>query len=192
MHFPDAIRIFSRVTVIRGGLSGFRISSTGTSTCSRDQMTDLAGPFIFSPLVHSARLSPWTRTDFYIQLRATDWNRVTFYIYPRFPLTIIPPKTAVGIRGLLPTDNYVALRSRCSRFKKRRARDIHDANFCFWSLFILSISFVLEKRCWSGFSSSPRRSTFQVSLCSAGYRILSFLTILKRYTYPFDIWHIVY
>lgn len=88
----------------------------------------------------SARLSRWTWIDFYTQLRATDWNRVTFYIYPHFPLTIGLPEMVASIRELLPTDDYGALRSLCSRFEKC-AESIHNANFRFWSFFIFCFRF---------------------------------------------------
>lgn len=88
----------------------------------------------------SARLSQRTWIDFYTQLRATDWNRVTFYIYPHFPLTIGLPEMVGSIRELLPTDDYSALRSLCSRFEKR-AESIHNATFRFWSFFIFCFRF---------------------------------------------------
>lgn len=116
-----------------------------------------------------ARLSPWTWTDFYTQLRATDWNRVTFYIYPHFPLTIGLPETAADIRGLLRTDDYIALKFLCSRFEMVSLRDapsLSKVNFCF-SFFFPPISFppsffaFKEISNWFPFKLSPHVSNSQ-------------------------------
>lgn len=161
MYFLDAIRIFSHVTIICGRLSRFRINTNRRERRKKREMCVL--PPVCTVSFRSARLSRWTWIDFYTQLRATDWNRVTFYIYPHFPLTIGLPEMVASIRELLPTDDYGALRSLCSRFEKR-AESIHNANFRFWSLFIFCYAFVISLRKYrTNFPSSFRVLTFKRS-----------------------------
>lgn len=137
---PAQFAFFSRVTtVIRGGLSRFRISSRGgkrekeARVLERSNDRTRRSSYLlrrFIRLVCLLGRAP-TFTPNYVR-RIETASRFTF---TRALSTIVPPNTAAGIRGLLPTDNCLTLRSRCSRFTREDEPEIFATQTFAFDLF---------------------------------------------------------